>query len=196
MYISSLPLRAIELECSKLCELLSAHVHSRLTIQSYQPNEPLIKSTATPASAIRQKLQKSLTRGRHETTIARAVSSESLSELLLSSQPSHVNCSVVWEQDIADSLLANLPSQLSEECEVTVDNITCIEDSTTSHTDSSSPKEKRVTRRRTCHRQSLAPSQVSASSRRKKQKKSVRSSTINAKRQSLQTRTRKRKKSF
>ena len=66
-----------------------------------------------------------------------------------------------------------------EECEVTVDNITSIEDSTTSHTVSNSPKERRVTRRRTCHRQSLAPSQVSASSRRKKQKKSMRNSTIN-----------------
>ena len=62
--------------------------------------------------------------------------SQSLSELLPNSQPSHVNCSVVWEQGIADSLLANLPSQLSslsEECGVTVDNIT-------SHTDSSSPR--------------------------------------------------------
>ena len=138
---------------------------------------------ATPANAIRQKLQKSLTRGRHETTIARAVSSESLSVLLPNSQPSHVNCSVVWEQDIADSLLANLPSQLfslSEECEITVDNITSIEDSTTSHTVSSSPKEKRVTRRRACHRQSLARLKSQpASSRRKKQKKSVRNSTIN-----------------
>ena len=41
----SMPLLAIDLECSKLCELLNAHVHSRLTRQSYQPNEPLIKST-------------------------------------------------------------------------------------------------------------------------------------------------------
>ena len=176
----SMPLQVIELESHKLCELLNAHVHSGFTGQSNQPHEPLITSAlkkrlsnmfATPANAIRQKLQKSLTRGRHVTTIDRAVSSGSLSELLPDSQPSHANCSFVWEQDIADSLLANLPSQLSslsKECEVTVNSITA-----------NSPTEKRVTRRWTCHRQSLAPSQLSPSSRRKKRKKSMRTSNAN-----------------